>query len=232
MVSQHVSNERKKELRQMDPLQRNLFKALAFAGTYKKPLLFAAGAVVVVVLVFAGVFTSFKRSENNASDLVAKVMLQYRTQAEDPKAAYMAVKDDFQTIFTDYGNTDAGRMALFRFAGICMEAGQYDDAQKWFEKAYDVFGDRPELKNFLLSSLGHVQLAKNNPDQAESYFLKIETGSSNLLRDEARFLLAKIYEARQEGAKTQKMYELIAREHGNSIYADLAQSKMGSSAIP
>ena len=231
MVSQHVSNERKKELRQMDPLQRNLLKALAFAGTYKKPLLYVAGAVVVVILVLAGVFTSFKRSENNASDLVAKAMLAYRTQAEDPEAAYQAVKDDFLTVLTDYANTDAGEMALIRFAGICMEAGQYDEAQKWFEKAYDEFGDRPELRNLLLSSLGHVQLAKNNLDQAESYFLQIEAGSSYLLKDEARFVLAKIYEARQEDAKTQKMYELIAKEHGNSIYADLAQSKVAPSAV-
>ncbi len=220
-----------KRIKGNGPLQRNLIKALAFAGTYKKPLLFAAGAVVVVGLVFAGVFTSFKRSENNASDLIAKAMSEYRTQAEDPNAAYLAVKEDFQTVFTEYGNTDAGRMALVQFAGICMEAGQYDDTQKWLEKAYDVFGDRPELRNFLLSSLGHVQLAQDNLDQAESYFVQIETGSSSLLKDEARFLLAKIYEARQEGAKTKKMYELIAQEHGNSIYAGLAQSKMEPPAV-
>jgi tetratricopeptide (TPR) repeat protein len=122
-------------------------------------------------------------------------------------------------------------MALVRFARICMEAGQYDEAEKWFEKAYDVYGGQAGIGNFLLSSLGHVQLAKNNPDAAEPYFMQIETGESDLLKDEARFILAKIYEARQEGSNSRKMYDLIAREHENSIYADLAQSMTETVAV-
>jgi len=224
MATQHVSNERKKELRQMDPLQRNLFKAMAFAGTYRKQLIFAAGAVVVVALVFAGIVTSFKRSENTASDRVARAVAQYHTLSDDPQAAYQAVKDDFQTVLADYSNTDAGRMALVRYAGICMETGHLDEAEKWFDKALTVFGDQAGLRNFLLSSLGHVQLAKNDLAQAESYFVQIETGGSDLLRDEARFILAKIYESRQDGSGTREMVDRIAQEHGNSIYADLARS--------
>ncbi len=231
MAAQRVSNERKKELRQLDPLQRNILKAMDFARYYKKQLLYISGAVVVVAIVFAGILTSFKRSEDSASDQVAKAMSAYRNLAEDPDAAYAAVKDDFQNVLTDYGNTDAGRMALVRFAGICMEAGQYDEAEKWFEKAYDVLGDQAGLGNFLLSSLGHVQLAKNNPDAAESYFLRIETNESDLLKDEARFILAKIYETRREDSKSRKMYDLIAREHGNSIYAGLAQSRVETVAV-
>jgi predicted negative regulator of RcsB-dependent stress response len=206
-------------------------KALDFASYYKKQLLYIAGAVVVVAIVFAGVLTSFKRSENSASDRVARAMTVYRNLAEDPDAAYQAVKDDFQTVLTDYGNTDAGRMALVRFAGICMEAGQYDEAEKWFEKAYDVYGGQAGIGNFLLSSLGHVQLAKNNPEEAVRYFMQIETGESDLLKDEARFILAKIYEARQEDSNSRKMYDLIAREHENSIYADLAQSMTETVAV-
>ncbi len=224
MATQHVSNERKKELRQMDPLQRNLFKAMAVAGTYKKQLIFAAGAAVLVGLVFAGIVTSFKRSENTASDQVARAVAQYHTLSDDPQAAYQAVKDDFQTVLADYSNTDAGRMALVRYAGICMEAGHLEEAEKWFDKALTVFGDQAGLRNFLLSSLGHVQLAKNDLAQAESYFVQIETGGSDLLRDEARFILAKIYESRQDGSGTREMVDRIAQEQGNSIYADLARS--------
>ena len=231
MATQHVSNERKKELRQLDPLQRNILKAMDYARIYKKQLLYVSGAVVIVAIVFGGILTSFKRSENRASDLVASAMRHYQARADNPEAAYQEVKDDFHTVLTDYGNTDAGRMALVRFANICMEAGQYDEAEKWFEKAYEVLGDQARLRNFLLSSLGHVHLAKNNLDLAESYFLQIETGASDLLKDEARFILAKIYEARQEGSKSRKMYDLIAQEHGNSIYADLARNMMETAAV-
>jgi hypothetical protein len=61
--------------------------------------------------------------------------------------------------------------------------------------------------------------------------MQIETGESDLLKDEARFILAKIYEARQEDSNSRKMYDLIAREHENSIYADLAQSMTETVAV-
>ncbi len=231
MVSQHVSNERKKELRQMDPLQRNLFKALAFAGAYKKRLLWVLGAVVVVAVVFAGVMTSFKRAENKASDLVAVTMERYRSLADDPKAAYLAVAEDFHTVLNNYANTSAGRIAQLRFAGICMDAGEYDQAGKWFEKALDNLGDQAGMRNFVLSSLGHVWLAQNDLDRAQSYFIRIETGKSDLLKDEARFLLAKIYEARQNVTESRKMYDLLANEHAGSIYSDLARGMVETAAV-
>jgi predicted negative regulator of RcsB-dependent stress response len=168
MVGQHVSNERKKELQQLDPLQRNLLKALAFTTTYKKQLLWVIGAVVVVAVVFAGVMISFNRAENKASDLVAGAMERYRSLADDPKAGpYLAVAEDFHTVLNNYANTSAGRMAQLRFAGICMDAGEYDQAGKWFEKALENVGDQAGMRNFILSSLGHVWLAQNDLDRAK-----------------------------------------------------------------
>jgi tetratricopeptide (TPR) repeat protein len=231
MANQSVSNERKKELREPDPLQKNLYKALAFAGTYKKQLLWVLGTVVVAAVVFAGVMTSFKRSENKASDLVAGALERHRALADDPHAAYLAVAEDFRTVLNDYANTSAGRIAQLRFAVICMDAGEYEQAGKWFEKALDSLGNEAGMHNFILSSLGHVWLARNDLEQAESYFLQIETGKSNLLRDEARFLLAKIYEARQDEAASQKMYGMLTREHMDSIYADLARGRLETASV-
>jgi tetratricopeptide (TPR) repeat protein len=231
MVSQQVSNERKKELRQLDPLQRNLFKALAVAGTYKKQLLWVLGGVVVVAVVFAGVMISFKRAENKASDLVAVAMERYRSLADDPNAAYQAVADDFQTVLNNYGNTGAGRIAQLRFAGICMDAGEYDQAGEWFEKALENVGEQAGMRNFILSSLGHVWLAKNDLDQAKTYFMKIDAGKSDLLKDEARFLLARIYESRQNEAESRKMYDMLVNDHAGSIYSDLARSRVETAAV-
>jgi tetratricopeptide (TPR) repeat protein len=231
MVSQNVSNERKKELRQLDPLQRNLLNALAFAGTYKKQLLWVLGAVVVVAVVFAGIMTSFKRAENKASDLVAGAMERYRSLAHDPNAAYQAVADDFQTVLNNYANTSAGRIAQLRFAGICMDAGQYDQAGKWFEKALENMGDQAGMRNFVLSSLGHVWLAKNDLERAKAYFIQIETGKSDLLKDEARFLLAKIYEDLNNDAESLKMYDMLANDAQGSIYSDLARSRVETAAV-
>ncbi len=224
MANQGISNERRKELEQLDPLQKNIFKAMAYAGIYKKQLLLILGVVVLAAVVFVGIITSFQRSENKASHLVAEATARYNQLADDPKKAYQNVKDSFETVLNEYANTDAGKMAQITYAGICMDAGEYDRAGVLYEGALKSFGEEAVLHNFLLSSLGHVWLAKNDLDRAETYFQQIETGKSDLLKDEARFVLAQIYAARQKSDASQKMYEKLVKENQQSMYAGLAQA--------
>jgi len=224
MANQGISNERRKELEQLDPLQKNIFKAMAYAGIYKKQLLLILGVVVLAAVVFLGIITSFQRSENKASHLVAEATARYNQLADDPKKAYQNVKDSFETVLNEYANTDAGKMAQITYAGICMDAGEYDRAGELYEEALKRFGDQAAMHNFLLSSLGHVWLAKNDLDRAETYFQQIETGKSDLLKDEARFVLAQIYAARQKSDASQKMYEKLVKENQQSMYAGLAQA--------
>ncbi|MFO7913575.1 MAG: tetratricopeptide repeat protein [Desulfotignum sp.] len=224
MANQGISNERRKELEQLDPLQKNIFKAMAYAGIYKKPLLLILGAVVLAAVVFIGIMTSFQRSENKASHLVAEATGRYNQLADDPQKAYQNVRDSFETVLNEYANTDAGKMAQITYAGICMDAGEYDRAGVLYEEALKSFGEEAVLHNFLLSSLGHVWLAKNDLDRAETYFQQVETGESDLLKDESRFVLAQIYAANQKLDASQKMYEKLVKENQNSMYTGLAQA--------
>jgi predicted negative regulator of RcsB-dependent stress response len=224
MANQGISNERRKELEQLDPLQKNMFKAMAYAGIYKKPLLLILGAVVLAALVFVGIVTSFQRSENKASHLVAEATGRYNRLADDPQKAYRNVTDSFETVLNEYANTDAGKMARITYAGICMDAGEYDRAGVLYEKALKSFDDQAAMYNFLLSSLGHVWLAKNDLDRAETYFQQIETGKSDLLKDESRFVLAQIYASKQKLDESQEMYEKLVKENQQSMYAGLAQT--------
>lgn len=224
MANQGISNERRKELEQLDPLQKNMFKAMAYAGIYKKQLLLILGVVVLAAAVFVGIITSFQLSENKASHLVAEATARYNQLADDPKTAYQNVKDSFETVLNEYANTDAGKMAQITYAGICMDAGEYDRAGVLYEEALKSFGKEAVLHNFLLSSLGHVWLAKNDLDRAETYFQQVETGESDLLKDESRFVLAQIYAANQKLDASQKMYEKLVKENQNSMYTGLAQA--------
>jgi len=225
MADQNVSNERKKELEQIDPFQESLLKALAYAGENKKPIFLILGAIVVVGVIFSGIMFSFKKSENTASDLVSKAVAKY-SQAIDPAKGFETVKGDFETVFSDYSNTSAGKIARVKFAKICFDAGQYDRAFELYKEALDEFKNDSGMKNFLLSSLGHVSQAKNDLDKAKSYFLQIETGNSNLLKDDARFALAGLYEISNDMESSLKMYEKIVNDHENSIYRGIAESKI------
>ncbi|MEE4365456.1 MAG: tetratricopeptide repeat protein [Desulfotignum sp.] len=224
MANRGISNERRKELEQLDPLQKNLFKALAYAGIYKKQLLLILGAVVVVAAVFSGIMVSFQRSETQASNLVAEAAGRYNRLADDPQKAFLEVKESFEAVLDRYANTDAGRMAQIIYAGICMDAQEYDRAGTLYENALKSVGNQAAMRNFLLSSLGHVWLAKNDLDRAKTYFQQIETGKSDLLKDESRFILARIYASVEQTDASQKMYEKLVAENQQSMYAGLAQA--------
>ncbi len=225
MAEQGVSNERRKELEQIDPFQENLLRTLVLLKKNKKQFLLILGAIIGVIVIFSGIMFSFKKSENIASDLVAKAVITYG-KANDPIKGFDATKDDFETVFTDYSNTSAGRMGRVKFAKICFDAGEYDRAFELYQEALEIFKNEAGMKNFLLASLGHVSQARNEVDKAKSYFLQIETGPSDLLKDEARFALAGIYEASNDMESSLKMYKKIVNDHENSIYRSIAESKI------
>ncbi|WDP92115.1 MAG: tetratricopeptide repeat protein [Desulfobacter sp.] len=229
MADQGVSNERKKELEQMDPFQDALVKGLSYASEHKKQIGLIIGAVVVVCVVFSTIIYSFKRSEVQASRLSAKAVAAYGNvyaQDRNPQKGFEAVKDDFQAVLDEYANTSAGRMAMVTFAKICFDAGEYDKAYELYSQALSDMGDDAGMENFFLSALGNLSQLKKDREKAKSYYLRIENGASNLLKDEARFALALIYEAENDMAASLKMYEKIVKENENSIYKAIAQSRI------
>ncbi|WP_319573992.1 tetratricopeptide repeat protein [uncultured Desulfobacter sp.] len=229
MANQGVSNERKKELTQMDPFQESLSKSVKWASAHKKQLMILAGALVGVVVVFSAIMFSFKQSEIKASELAAKTYEKYEkqySQDRDARKGYDAVKDDFQSLFDEYPNTSAGRMALINFGKICFDAKEYDQALDLYSRALSAVGDKAGVKNFLLCAMGTICELNGDMEQAKSYYLRVEKGASDLLKDDARFALALIYEKLNDTAAGRQMYEKIAESRGNSMYKAIAQARI------
>ncbi|HCY85485.1 MAG TPA: hypothetical protein DHV36_10160 [Desulfobacteraceae bacterium] len=229
MADQGVSNERKRELEQMDPFQEALVRGLDFAASHKKQLGLIFGAVVVVCVIFSAVIYNFKRSEVQASQLVAKATTAYGESLQkdqDPQKAYEAVKAQFDTVLDEYANTSAGRMALMTYAKICFDAKDYDKAYEIYGKALETLDDTAGMENFILSALGNLALIKDDVQKAKFYYLRIEKGHSSLLKDEARFALASIYAAENDMASSLKMYEKIVTENQSSMYKAIAEARV------
>ena len=107
MANQGVSNERKRELAQMDPFQEGLTKSVKWASAHKQQLMISVGALAGVVVVFSAIMFSFKQSEVKASELAAKAYEKYEeqySQDRDAQKGYDAVKDDFKTLLDEYPN--------------------------------------------------------------------------------------------------------------------------------
>lgn len=225
MSEQRISNERKKELEQLDPFQENLLKVMTYVKEYKKQLILIAFAIALVVVVFSGIMYSFQKSENNAGKLVSQALTKY-AKADDPDKGYLEIKNDFQIIFTDYTNTTAGKLAKVRFAKICYDASKFDQSYQYYKESLEIFKNEALMENFLLASLGHVSLARKEFEDAKKYFLQIEKGKIDLLKDEARFALAMLDEAADNTAESKKMYEKIVMDYENSMYKPIAKSKI------
>jgi len=228
MADHGVSNERRRELEQMDPFQENLVKGLTFASKYKKQLMLGIGALVVVLVLFSTVMYSFKKAETTAATLVARAETAYDmayAKSRDYKAAYDGVKEDFQKLFQEYANTSAGRMAQVTYAKICANAKDYDAAYTYYAKALESLDNQAGMENMLLAALGNMALMKKDVEKARSYYLRIEKGASPLMKDEARFALAQIYESEKDMESGLKMYDKILQENENSLYTAIAQAK-------
>jgi len=225
MAEQRVSNERKKELEQIDPFQESLLKTVAYAKRYKKQLILIATAIILVVVVFSGVMYSLKKAENTADLLVNHALTQY-TAINDPEKGYLETKEAFENIFSEYANTIAGKLAKVKFAKICYDASKFDQSYQYYKESLEILKNDVQMENFLLASLGYVSLARKEFKEAEKYFLQIEKGKTNLLKDEAEFALAMLYETGDKMAESKKMYEKIVTEHKASMYQPIAQSKM------
>jgi len=229
MADQGVSNERKRELAQMDPFQAGLARSIEWAAAHKKQLMISAGALAGVVVVFSAIMFSFRQSEIKASELAANAYKIYEaqySQDRDARKGYDAVKDDFQVLLDEYPNTSAGRMALINFGKICFEAKEYDQAFDLYDRALSAMGDKAGVRNFLLCAMGTICELKNDPEQGKSYYLRVEKSPSNLLKDDARFALALIYEKRNDTDAVRQMYEKIAASPAPSVYKAIAQAKV------
>jgi len=224
-MADKISRERKKELEQLDPFQENLLKAMAFVKEFKKQLILIGGAVVLVAFIFSGIMYSFQKAENTADIMVTEALQKY-AKADDPEKGYLEIEPDLKKVFTEYANTNAGRLAKVQFARICFEASKFDESYQYYKEALEVFEKDELIKNFILASLGHVCIARKEMDEAKDYFLKIEKGKTALLKDEAKFSLAMLDEASGNTAESKKMYEKILAEHENSMYTAIAKGKI------
>ena len=223
MADQGVSNERKRELEQMDPFQEFVIKASAYVKANSKMLALGAGSLVAVVAILIAIFSGFEKSENKASALYGKSLLAYQKLAADPVAAQKAVKADFERLLDEYANTGAGRMALVKYGRICLEAGEYDRATQLFEKALDTLKGGAGMETLILSALGHVKLAEKDLKAAEGYFQQVLKKDSGVARDEARFILAGLREQNEDKAGARDMYQALVEKDENSLFAPLAE---------
>ncbi len=222
---QRVSNDRRRELEELDPFQENLIKTLEYVKTYKKQLLLIGLGFVSVIVIFSVVIFNIKSSENKASVLLSETLIKYN-KIEDPKEAYLAVENNFSKLFEDFSNTDAGKMAKLKFAKICYNSSNFQKAFELYKDALSDFKNEISMESLILSALGRTCFALDNFKEAEVYFKKIINKKDALLKDEAFFSLGIIAEKTGDKNASHDFYKKIVAEYPDSPYKALAQNEI------
>jgi len=222
---QRVSNERRKELEELDPFQENLLKAIEYVKAYKKQLILVGIGFIAVIAIFSIVILNLRSSEKNAYLLLDKTLADYN-KIQDPQKGFQTIENDFSKLFEDYSNTSAGKIAKIKFAKICYKAAQYEKAELFYKKALSDYDNDPAMETIINSALGHTCIARGKFEEAKNYFLKITQKTEVLSKDEALFNLGMIAEKNNDKKTSQDFYKKIVSDFPASMYKALAQNKL------
>ncbi len=223
---------RKKLLKEPDEFLTFSAKLFNIIVKYKFQALGAIGGLVLIVLVISGFSYYAHRQASQAEAQLQKSWNRYESLRNEkgPLEAYQAVSSEFENILVNFGGQPGGKAARVVLANICYNGGDADKAIALYEAALEDFAD-PFYRGQILNGLGYAHEAKNELEKAAEYFETTAAGSNAALRGEALFNLGRLYGALENIEKSMAAYQKIISEHPDSLYADLARERIGTTAI-
>lgn len=205
-------------------VNETLVKSEAFVTKYKKQLITAIVAIVVVVGgTFAYIYGYAKPREEKAQELLGVVMQKYVMNQDFEKALKGEGKTQGLTkIAGEYGSTDAGNLAKYE-AGLCnFQLGKTKEAIKYLED-YDLKGDNT-VSAQALAALANCYATEKQLDKAVETFKKAaEATSVEALTAENLFQAAIILESQKKNDEALQIYKDIKANYPSSPYCSRQQ---------
>jgi len=219
---------RKQLLKEPDEFITTTGRIIRWGRQHTKQVTYAAGALLVLLVVIAGYRFFSNNAENQAFLLLGEAVGKYESQKTgvDALAAYQDSREDFEYIIRKYDNTEGGKLATVVFAGISYDAGDAERAIQLYEAALTYFKNDTSYQNFLWNGLGYSYEKKQDVRQAISYFEKIAGGEDPLVKDIALFNMGRLYHELGDMEKSKQAYERLVTEHTDSMYFQLAREKV------
>jgi tetratricopeptide (TPR) repeat protein len=181
-----------------------------------------------MIAIYSGVRYFAIQSENKAFAKMEAGYLKYRQTLSDkgPVEAFQASQTDFQQIMEDHAGSKGGKLARVLFAGMCYDAGDFDQAITLYLKALDDFAQTVSLRDFILSGLGYAFEGKKDYPEAAKYFEQIVASPDSIMKDEALFHLGQIYAAMGNSEKSKQSYHQIISDYSGSVYYTIAKGRL------
>lgn len=203
---------------QASSMEETLNKSEAFVLKYKKPLLIALVAIIVIVAgaILVKNYVLEPRAEK-ASTILAKGQEYFN--AEDFEKALNGDKAKFPgfvAVADEYSSTDAGNLAKL-YAGLCYaQLGKYENAEKYLT-------DWSPAKDQMVSpaalyALGNVYAHLNKLDKAVSTFKEAaEKANNNSISPACLIAAGEILESQNKKAEALELYKQVKEKYVNSM---------------
>lgn len=208
---------------QTSAMEETLNKSEAFVLKYKKPILTALVAVIVIIagIILVNNYVIKPRAEK-ASTILAKGQEYF--SMEDFDKALNGDKANFPgfiAVAEEYSSTDAGNLACL-YAGLCYALkGDYKNAEKYLEDWSA--GDDQMISPAAICALGDVYAQLNKLDDAIAAFKKAaEMADNNSVSPTCLIKAGEILESQGKKDEALKLYQEIKQKYVNSMaYQDI-----------
>jgi TolA-binding protein len=189
-------------------------KTWAWFEANKKQTLWSVGGVMVLGVVIAFVIYQQNEADVAASEALSNVSVPQLTGAGrgDVAEAYLKVA-------ATYPKSRAGARALLLAAGSLFTEGKYSEAKTQFERFTREHSDSLFMGEALLGVAACLDAQGNKAAEAiTAYRNLIDHHPGDVVLPQARFALARIYEAQNEPEKARNLFEEVER---NDPYGSL-----------
>lgn len=210
-----MSKKEGKKHDELESVEHVLTTSEAFIEKYQKQILFAVGAVVLVVL-FALSFRNFYLEPRE----IAAENEMYKSQTFFAVDSFrVALEGDgvesigFKEIVSEYGITASGNLAA-AYAGICYyKLEQYDNAIKYLSQ-FD--GDDTYFTASVIGLIGDSYVELGETSKAVSYFDKAAKLNNEIMTPIYLKKAGLVYESLNQPAKAEKKYVEIKEKYPRS----------------
>jgi len=188
-------------------------QAWAWFEAHKKQTLWGTGGLVLVGLVVAFVLYRQDEADVAASEALSNVALPQMSGASrgDTPDAYLKVA-------AAHPGSRAGARALLLAAGGLFVDGKYDEARTQFERFNREYGDSPFKGEALLGIAACLDVQSKTNEAVAAYKNLIDRRPTDYVLPQARFALARLYEAQNKPELARSLFEEVAR---NNPYGSL-----------
>ncbi len=227
-MAKKTKKTRKELLKEPDEFITISGKIIGFLVDHKNKITYALGIIVALALIISGYRFFSIRSENKASALLDQGLAKYEkiNNNKQPVEAYDQVSADFQLILDKYGSKKNGKIARLTYANICYNAGKYEQAIELYKKSLTDFEENQTIHHQVIGSLGYAYEQQANYASAVSYFEQLSSAPDTIMRGEALYHLAWLYNKLGNAEKSKEAYNKIINDHQDFIYIDLVKERM------